>query len=104
MAKAKFVLRKGTTGKFRFYLIGSNGKVMATSATYDSRASALRGIDVVRRHTRSAELVDQTGSRVVGSARKKTTRRPKTLAASDAGAVTPGDISVGDLTRPRVVA
>ena len=29
MAKAKFVVRKGTTGKFRFNLIGTNGKIIA---------------------------------------------------------------------------
>ena len=27
MAKAKFVVRKGSAGKFRFNLVGTNGKV-----------------------------------------------------------------------------
>jgi hypothetical protein len=31
MAKAKFVVRKGNTGKFRFNLVSSNGKIIATS-------------------------------------------------------------------------
>ena len=43
MAKAKFVVRKGSTGKFRFNLIGTNGKIIATSEPYKSRASALKG-------------------------------------------------------------
>ena len=66
MAKAKFVVRKGRTGMFRFDLVGPNGRVIGTSQAYQSRASALRGIESVRKHAANAELVDQTGTRVVG--------------------------------------
>jgi uncharacterized protein YegP (UPF0339 family) len=81
MARARFVLRKGATGRFRFHLVGANGKVMATSATYESRTSALRGIDVVRKYAPKAELVDQTGTRVVGAARRKRAARRREIAA-----------------------
>ena len=63
MAKAKFVVRKGPSGMFRFNLIGPNGNVIATSQAYQSRASALRGVEAVRKHAADAELVDQAGTR-----------------------------------------
>jgi uncharacterized protein YegP (UPF0339 family) len=34
---AKFVLKKGSTGKFRFNLVATNGQVIATSESYESR-------------------------------------------------------------------
>jgi uncharacterized protein YegP (UPF0339 family) len=40
---AKFVLKKGSTGKFRFNLI-------ATSEAYESKASAIKGIESVKRN------------------------------------------------------
>jgi uncharacterized protein YegP (UPF0339 family) len=39
---AKFVLRKGSTGKFRFNLVATNGQVIATSEAYESKASAIK--------------------------------------------------------------
>ena len=42
---AKFVLKKGSTGKFRFNLVATNGQVIATSEAYESKASAINGID-----------------------------------------------------------
>ena len=58
MAKAKFVVRKGTTGKFRFNLIGTNGKIIATSEPYNSKASALKGIEAVKRHALEADVLE----------------------------------------------
>ena len=42
---AKFVLKKGSTGKFRFNLVATNGQVIATSEAYESKVSAINGID-----------------------------------------------------------
>jgi uncharacterized protein YegP (UPF0339 family) len=39
---AKFVLKKGSTGKFRFNLVATNGQVIATSEAYESKASAIK--------------------------------------------------------------
>ena len=39
---AKFVLKKGSTGKFRFNLVAANGQVVASSEAYESRAAAMR--------------------------------------------------------------
>jgi len=63
MAKAKFVVRKGSTGKFRFNLIGTNGKIIATSEPYKSRASALKGIEAVKRHALEADVLDDASRR-----------------------------------------
>ncbi len=40
---AKFVVKKGPTGKFRFNLVASNGEIIATSEAYNSKASAMKG-------------------------------------------------------------
>lgn len=57
---AKFVLKKGSTGKFRFNLVATNGRVIATSEAYESKASAIKGIESVRRNAPNAEIDDQT--------------------------------------------
>lgn len=57
---AKFVVKKGTTGKFRFNLVSSNGQVVATSEAYNSKASCMNGIKAVRNTALEAILEDQT--------------------------------------------
>ena len=57
---AKFVVKKGTTGKFHFNLVASNGETVATSASYNSKDSAVKGIDAVRRAAADAVVDDQT--------------------------------------------
>ena len=57
---AKFVLKKGSTGKFRFNLVATNGQVIATSESYETKASAINGIDSVKRNAPNAEVDDQT--------------------------------------------
>jgi uncharacterized protein YegP (UPF0339 family) len=56
----KFVLKKGRTGKFRFNLHSSNGKVVATSEAYETERAGLQGIECVRKHAAGAKLDDQT--------------------------------------------
>ena len=38
------------TGKFRFNLVAPNGQVIATSEAYESKASAINGIESVKRN------------------------------------------------------
>jgi uncharacterized protein len=57
----KFELYKDAIGKFRFRLKASNGQVIATGEAYESRASALKGIESVRNNAGAAALEDQTG-------------------------------------------
>ncbi len=49
----KFVVKKGTTGKFRFNLVSTNGQVVATSEAYTSKAAATVN-DKERRSLRQA--------------------------------------------------
>ena len=44
----KFVLKKGSSGKYHFNLVAANGQVIATSETYERKQSALNGIESVK--------------------------------------------------------
>ncbi|HEX4064183.1 MAG TPA: YegP family protein [Streptosporangiaceae bacterium] len=56
----KFVLKKGQSGKFHFNLVASNGQVIATSETYNSKESAKDGIESVRKNAPDAPVEDET--------------------------------------------
>jgi len=56
----KFVVKRGTTGKFRFNLLSTNGQVVATSEAYNSKASAMGGLRAVRSLAADAAVEDQT--------------------------------------------
>jgi uncharacterized protein len=56
----KFVLKKGSTGKFHFNLVAGNGQVIATSEAYESKSAALNGIESVQTNAPGAEIDDQT--------------------------------------------
>jgi hypothetical protein len=58
----KFVLKKGSSGKFHFNLHASNGQVIATSEAYESKAAALNGIKSVQTNAPDATVDDQTAS------------------------------------------
>jgi uncharacterized protein YegP (UPF0339 family) len=77
---AKFVLKRGTTGKFRFNLLATNGQVIATSESYESKAAALSGIKSVQANAAGAGIDDQTAP-ASGAAKKapakKATRATK---------------------------
>jgi len=47
---AKFELKKSKNDKFVFNLLAANGQVILTSEMYESRASALNGIQAVRKN------------------------------------------------------
>jgi uncharacterized protein len=57
---AKSVLKQGSTGKFRFNLVATNGQVITTSEAYESKASAIKGIESVKRNAPTVEIGDQT--------------------------------------------
>jgi uncharacterized protein YegP (UPF0339 family) len=56
----KFVIKKGSTGKFRFNLLSTNGQVVVTSEAYNSKASAKNGIKSVQKLAADAVIEDQT--------------------------------------------
>jgi uncharacterized protein len=57
---AKFVLKQGSTGKYHFNLVATNGQVIASSESYESKSSALNGIESVKRNAPGAQVDDQT--------------------------------------------
>ncbi|HEX6673445.1 MAG TPA: YegP family protein [Actinomycetes bacterium] len=57
---AKFVLKQGSTGKYRFNLVAPNGQVIATSESYDSKSGAINGIESVKSNAPSAKVDDET--------------------------------------------
>jgi uncharacterized protein YegP (UPF0339 family) len=57
----KFVLKKGSSGKYHFNLLAGNGQVIATSETYERKQSALNGIESVKKNAPDAEIDDQSG-------------------------------------------
>ncbi len=59
----KFVIKKGTTGKFRFNLVSTNGQIVATSESYESKAAALKGVASVRKLAAGATLDDQASAK-----------------------------------------
>ncbi len=59
---AKFVLKKGSSGKVHFNLLATNGQVIATSEAYESKAAAMNGIQSVKKNAPVAEVDDLTVS------------------------------------------
>jgi uncharacterized protein YegP (UPF0339 family) len=57
----KFVVKKGSSGKYHFNLVAANGQVIATSEAYEQKQSALHGIESVKQNAPGAEVDDQTG-------------------------------------------
>jgi uncharacterized protein YegP (UPF0339 family) len=57
----KFELYQDSAGKYRFRLKASNGQVIATGEAYETKASALNGIESVKKNAAGAPTDDQTG-------------------------------------------
>ena len=55
----KFVIKHGRGGKTHFVLLASNGRVVATSETYESKESCLKGIDAVKRLAADAVVIEE---------------------------------------------
>jgi hypothetical protein len=85
---AQFVLKKGTTGKFRFNLVARNGQVVATSEAYETKAKALAGIESVRKNAPDAVLVDGTAPAAKPAAKATAGKAPAKKAAAKPAAAT----------------
>jgi uncharacterized protein YegP (UPF0339 family) len=57
----KFVLKKSSNGKYHFNLVATNGQIIASSEMYERKASALNGIESVKKNAPGAEVDDQSG-------------------------------------------
>ncbi len=80
---ARFQLKKGSTGKFRFVLLATNGQVVATSEAYERKASALAGIRSVQKIVSTASVEDTT---TVEWAEAEATKKAAKKAAKKTGA------------------
>jgi uncharacterized protein len=58
----KFVLKKGSSGKFHFNLHAANGQIIATSEAYNSKEAALNGIESVKKNAADARVDDETAN------------------------------------------
>lgn len=47
----KFELKKSSNGKFFFNLLATNGQIILSSEMYETKASALNGIESVRKNS-----------------------------------------------------
>ena len=72
----KFVVKKGTTGKFRFALVSTNGQVVATSEPYETKRAAMNGIASVKKLAADAAVVDTTAAAATTAAPKPAAKKP----------------------------
>ena len=56
----KFEVYKDKAGKFRFRLKASNGQVVAVGEAYETKASAMKGVQSVQKNAAGATVDDQT--------------------------------------------
>jgi uncharacterized protein YegP (UPF0339 family) len=56
----KFELYTDAAGKYRFRLKAGNGEIIAVGEAYESKASALNGIESVKKNAAEATVVDQS--------------------------------------------
>lgn len=78
----KFVVKKGSTGKFRFSLLSTNGQIVATSEAYNSKASAMGGIRAVKALAGDAAIEDQTAKESAGEETRKAAAAAKKAKAA----------------------
>jgi uncharacterized protein YegP (UPF0339 family) len=56
----KFEIIKDKRGEYRFHLKAGNGEIVASSEGYKTKASALNGIESVKKNAPDAAVVDLT--------------------------------------------
>ncbi len=58
----KFELKKSANGQFYFNLKSSNGQIILSSEMYKAKASAMNGIDSIRRNCKEDKCFDRKKS------------------------------------------
>jgi uncharacterized protein len=77
----KFLIKTGRGGKTHFVLVATNGRVVATSETYESKESCLKGVAAVKRLAADAVIVGEAAATSNGQRGRKAAP-PKPAAAS----------------------
>jgi uncharacterized protein YegP (UPF0339 family) len=60
MPKAVFEIFKDKLAKYRFRLKAPNGETIATGEAYESKQSAMKGIESIKKNAADAETKDTT--------------------------------------------
>jgi|tagenome__1003787_1003787.scaffolds.fasta_scaffold15568282_1 uncharacterized protein YegP (UPF0339 family) len=55
-----FVVKKSGNNEFRFNMVANNGRVVATSETYQRKQAALDTIEAIRHDAGAARVEDET--------------------------------------------
>ena len=58
--ESRFELNKDIAGEYRFKLIATNGMTIAVSQGYNTKESALKGIESVKQNAAGAVIEDTT--------------------------------------------
>ena len=77
----KFLIKTGRGGKTHFVLVATNGRVVATSETYESKESCLKGVASVKRLAADAVVFEEAAATANGQRGRKVAP-PKPAAAS----------------------
>ena len=77
----KFLIKTGRGGKTHFVLVATNGRVVATSETYESKESCLKGVAAIKRLAADAVVVEEAAATSNGQRARKVAP-PKPAAAS----------------------
>ena len=86
---AKFIVKKGPTGKFRFNLVAPNGQVVATSQAYESKAACMAGVRSVQKNAAGAAIDDLTAAAKPAAAKPAAAKRAAKPAPARAAARKP---------------
>ena len=70
----KFVIKQGRGGKTHFVLLASNGRVVVTSETYETKQSCLKGIDAVKRLAADATVIEDAAIAALTASKRATGR------------------------------
>jgi uncharacterized protein YegP (UPF0339 family) len=72
-----FLIKTGRGGKRNFVLVATNGRVVATSETYESKESCLKGVAAVKCLAADAVVVEEAAATSNGQrARKVAASKP----------------------------
>lgn len=98
----KFVVKKGSTGKYRFNLVATNGQVVLTSEAYESKAKCLSGVRSVAKLVADAAIEDRTAAATTSkaTARKAAHKTTKRSSRRDAMTVSEEQLEMRKTKRP----
>jgi len=83
---AKFVLKQTSNKGFRWNLVATNGRVIATSERYETRRAAMNGIESTRKNAPTAEVVEAQRPGSGGRGTKGKTRTTHKMLHKERGA------------------